>query len=122
MFRVSALAILLGTSLLVLGIPAWADPVTLRCTWTPNMSSLAGQQVTMDFDLERGVVQPSVSAVHRIDQVSDRYIYYGAGEIPQNTGSSWRLDRRTGVIEAQNIESHSFVPIMNCQRVQGKVM
>ena len=114
--RVAAFAALLAA-------PAWADdPVTLQCTYTPNMSSLAGQEITMDFDLANGLIRVSTGDSHRIDQITDRYVFYGAGEIPQNSGSSWRLDRRTGVIEAQNIASHQFVPILDCRRVQGKVL
>lgn len=103
--------------------PALADVITLQCIYTRDDPVLAGRQFTVDFDVSSGVVRIG-NSIEKINQVTDRYIYYGRGPLPGMVGSPWRLDRRTGVIEGNRVYSSAFTntwgPQSNCQRVQER--
>lgn len=100
--------------------PALAEVVTLQCVNLPG-APLAGTQFTVDFDLDAGVVRFTNGITYRVDNVTDRYVYYGSREIQINE-SPYRLDRKTGVMEDLSATRHIWGPQANCRRVQGKVL
>jgi hypothetical protein len=82
--------------------PSLAQGITLQCSFSD--SSLPRAPWTVDFDLSSATVHyPGSNVTYRIDQVSDRYVLFGAGvDVRFPRASPFRLDRRTGMIEALN--------------------
>lgn len=115
---------ILLSSVLALGLsggPALAEVVTLRCTYLSPQLAATGGAPTVDVDFDGGVVRfPTVT--YRIDQVTDRYIFYGAGLDARINGSAFRLDRKTGVMDSRNVSTNQFMPQLQCQRVTGSVL
>lgn len=108
-----AVALLSALVGITLAAGARAEAVTLECTWAgPPDTIMSSDQPTVDVDLRAGVVR-GPHAVHRIDQVTDRYVYYG---------SYWRIDRKTGSIEGLNLQTHAFGLQYKCRRVEGNVI
>ena len=100
---------------------ARAEVVTLRCTYLSPQLASAGGTPTVDVDFDGGMVRfPTVN--YRIDQVSDRYILYGSGLDARISGSTFRLDRKSGVMESKNVGTGQFVAQMQCQRITGSVL
>lgn len=113
--RLSPIVIATG---IALATPARAEVVTLECT---NISLPGGTPYTADIDFATSVVR-ELSTTYRIDQVTDRYIYYGSSRhIYGAIGSPFRIDRKTGMQESQNVVTHEFAPIAKCIRLEGNV-
>lgn len=123
-FRTSVASILAMIGLaavLTPAAPARAQVVTLQCTFVPQMGApIGGTQYTVDIDLTAGLVRYANGVTYRIDEVTDRYVYFGSDTRAYGNASPWRLDRRTGVTEARS-RAGAFSTQSACRRVQGTV-
>lgn len=94
--------ILLAAALtLALAAPALAEVVTLQCAPAGTAALVGTGPYAMDVDMTaRAIV--SFGTTTKIDQVTDRYIYYAASQAPDGRRST-ELDRKTGFIQSRRV-------------------
>lgn len=105
-------------TVVMIAVSARAEAVTLGCTIDQKGNPDNGTKFTVEIDLAAGVVRIG-KATYRTDQVTDRYVYYGRGSVPQIPYSGYRFDRKTDVVESSNIDGVNWFPDANCKSSQG---
>ncbi len=104
--------------IITIAVSARAEAATLGCTIDQKGNPDNGAKFTVEIDIAAGVVWRG-NATYRIDHVTDRYVYYGRGSVPQIPYLGYRFIRKTDVVESRNIDGVNWFSDANCKPSQG---